>query len=108
MSRICKKKPAVTVYGPTGKLKQIHNNVGGHVLTTSTSTALLKRVDMSELLLKMISIILLFYCVFIICECAMYCPALESLCTFTHSVEFILHSSFSVSSPNYLFCFLYF
>ncbi len=78
MSRICKKKPAVctdeplsnsnicqkmallrsilsTAYGPTGRLKQIHNNVGGHVLTTSTSTALLKRVDMSEPLLKMIS-----------------------------------------------------
>ncbi|KAL1262730.1 hypothetical protein QQF64_005469 [Cirrhinus molitorella] len=78
MSRICKKKPAVctdeplsnsnicqkiflfrnilsTAYGPTGRLKQIHNNVGGHVLTTSTSTALLRRVDMSEPLLKMIS-----------------------------------------------------
>lgn len=78
MSRICKKKPAVctdeplsnsgicqkialmrnilsTSYGPTGRLKQIHNNVGGHVLTTSTSTALLKRVDMSEPLLKLIS-----------------------------------------------------
>ncbi|KAI2657964.1 usick-Kaufman Bardet-Biedl syndromes chaperonin isoform X1 [Labeo rohita] len=78
MSRICTKKPAVctdeplsnsnicqkisllrnilsTAYGPTGRLKQIHNNVGGHVLTTSTSTALLKRVDMSEPLLKMIS-----------------------------------------------------
>lgn len=78
MSRICKKKPAVctdeplsdsdicqkiallrnilsTAYGPTGRLKQIHNNVGGHVLTTSTSTALLKRVDMSEPLLKLIS-----------------------------------------------------
>ncbi|CAM4726067.1 unnamed protein product [Leuciscus chuanchicus] len=78
MSRICKKKPAVctdeplsdsnicqkiallrnilsTAYGPTGRLKQIHNNVGGHVLTTSTSTALLKRADMSEPLLKLIS-----------------------------------------------------
>ncbi|XP_059373214.1 molecular chaperone MKKS-like [Carassius carassius] len=78
MSRICKKKPAVctdeplsnsnicqkmallrnilsSAYGPTGRMKQIHNNVGGHVLTTSTSTALLKRVDMSEPLLKMIS-----------------------------------------------------
>ncbi|XP_058651035.1 McKusick-Kaufman/Bardet-Biedl syndromes putative chaperonin isoform X2 [Onychostoma macrolepis] len=78
MARICKKKPAVctdeplsnsnvcqkmallrsilsTAYGPTGRLKQIHNNVGGHVLTTSTSTALLKQVDMSEPLLKMIS-----------------------------------------------------
>uniref|UniRef100_A0A673LYM3 McKusick-Kaufman syndrome n=1 Tax=Sinocyclocheilus rhinocerous TaxID=307959 RepID=A0A673LYM3_9TELE len=78
MSHICKKKPAVctdeplsnssicqkmallrnilsTAYGPTGRLKQMHNNVGGHVLTTSTSTALLKRVDMSEPLLKMIS-----------------------------------------------------
>lgn len=78
MSRICRKKPAVctdeplsnrticqkiallndilrTSYGPTGRFKQIHNNVGGHVLTTSTSTALLKRLDVSEPLLKLIS-----------------------------------------------------
>ncbi|KAI7805806.1 McKusick-Kaufman/Bardet-Biedl syndromes putative chaperonin [Triplophysa rosa] len=78
MSRICKKKPAVctdeplsnssicqkiallrdilrTSYGPTGRLKQIHNNVGGHVLTTSTSTVLLKRLDLSEPILKLIS-----------------------------------------------------
>ncbi|XP_051507917.1 McKusick-Kaufman/Bardet-Biedl syndromes putative chaperonin [Myxocyprinus asiaticus] len=78
MSRICKKKPAVctddpisnsdislklallrdifsTGYGPTGRLKQIHNNVGGHVLTTSTSRVLLKGVDMSAPLLKLIS-----------------------------------------------------
>lgn len=78
MSRISKKKPALctdeplsnsticqkitllrnilsTAYGPTGRLKQIHNNVGGHVLTTSTSTALLKRLEMSEPLLKLIS-----------------------------------------------------
>lgn len=78
MSRICMKKPAVctdeplsnsticqkiallkhilsTSYGPAGRLKQIHNNVGGHVLTTSTSTVLLKRLDLSEPLLKLIS-----------------------------------------------------
>lgn len=78
MSRICKKKPAVctdeplsnsticqkiallidilsTSYGPSGRLKQIHNNVGGHVLTTSTSTVLLKRLELSEPILKLIS-----------------------------------------------------
>ncbi|XP_055026548.2 molecular chaperone MKKS [Misgurnus anguillicaudatus] len=78
MSRICKKEPAVctdeplsnskicqrialfrdilsTGYGPTGRLKQIHNNVGGNVLTTSTSTVLLKRLDLSDPLLKLIS-----------------------------------------------------
>ncbi|TRY93386.1 hypothetical protein DNTS_032876 [Danionella cerebrum] len=44
-----------TSYGPTGRLKQIHNNVGGNILTTSTSSALFSRLDMSEPFLKLIS-----------------------------------------------------
>lgn len=78
MSRVCKKKPSVctdeplsndelchklavlrhaltSCYGPRGRLKQIHNNVGGQVQTTSTSAVLLKATTFSEPLLKLIA-----------------------------------------------------
>lgn len=78
MSRVCKKKPSVctdeplsndelyrkiavlrhaltSCYGPRGRLKQIHNNVGGRVQTTSTSTVLLRAITFSEPLLKLIA-----------------------------------------------------
>ena len=42
-------------FGPKGRLKQVHNNVGGHVLTTSTSSVLLQAVPSSEPLLKLIT-----------------------------------------------------
>ncbi|KAJ8248054.1 hypothetical protein GJAV_G00237710 [Gymnothorax javanicus] len=35
-------------YGPRGRLKQVHNNVGGPVLTTSTSGVLLKALTVSH------------------------------------------------------------
>ncbi|KAG7321809.1 hypothetical protein KOW79_014667 [Hemibagrus wyckioides] len=76
MSRVCKKKPSVctdeplgndeichklavtrhalsSCYGPRGRLKQIHNNVGGQVQTTSTSSVLIKSITFSEPLLKL-------------------------------------------------------
>ncbi|KAI4905885.1 hypothetical protein NFI96_014090 [Prochilodus magdalenae] len=78
MSRVCKKNPSFctdeplaqsqvcqrftvlrqllsSCYGPFGRLKQIHNNVGGRVLTTSTSAVLLKAVTFSDPLLKLIA-----------------------------------------------------
>ncbi|MBN3320319.1 MKKS protein, partial [Atractosteus spatula] len=42
-------------FGPTGRLKQIHNNVGGHVQTTSTSAVLLKGVFTSHPVLKLLT-----------------------------------------------------
>lgn len=77
MSRLCKKTQSVCMdeplddgevgrkvtllrqivtscYGPYGRLKQIHNNVGGHVQTTSTSSVLLRTVQTSEPLLKLL------------------------------------------------------
>ncbi|XP_066507495.1 McKusick-Kaufman/Bardet-Biedl syndromes putative chaperonin [Hoplias malabaricus] len=78
MSRVCKKKLSVctdeplaqtevgqkvtlmhhllsSCYGPFGRLKQIHNNVGGHVVTTSTSAVLLKSMTLHDPLLKLIA-----------------------------------------------------
>ncbi|XP_036403248.1 McKusick-Kaufman/Bardet-Biedl syndromes putative chaperonin [Megalops cyprinoides] len=78
MSRLCKKHPSLctsnpltdeevcrklallrrifaSCFGPSGRLKQIHNNVGGHVLTTSTSTVLLKALTLSHPMLKLLS-----------------------------------------------------
>ncbi|TSN57734.1 T-complex protein 1 subunit beta [Bagarius yarrelli] len=78
MSRVCKKKSSVctddplnndeichkltvmrhilsSCYGPHGRLKQIHNNVGGQIQITSTSAVLLKAVSLSEPLLKLIA-----------------------------------------------------
>lgn len=77
MSRLCKKTQSVCMdepladdevgrkimllrqivtscYGPYGRLKQVHNNVGGHVQTTSTSSVLFRTVHTSEPLLKLL------------------------------------------------------
>lgn len=77
MSRLCKKTQSVckdeplsdsdisrkltllrqivrSCYGPHGRLKQVHNNVGGHVQTTSTSAVLLRTMQTSEPLLKLL------------------------------------------------------
>ncbi|KAG7230032.1 hypothetical protein INR49_009752 [Caranx melampygus] len=35
-------------FGPTGRLKQVHNNIGGHVVTTSTSSVLLPAISSSQ------------------------------------------------------------
>lgn len=35
-------------FGPRGRLKQVHNNAGGHVVTTSTSSVLLAAISSSE------------------------------------------------------------
>ncbi|XP_017292178.1 McKusick-Kaufman/Bardet-Biedl syndromes putative chaperonin isoform X2 [Kryptolebias marmoratus] len=71
MSRLVKKSPSVctdlpldnadicnklrlmrellgSCYGPTGRLKQIHNNIGGRVVTTSSSSVLLPAIASSE------------------------------------------------------------
>ncbi|KAJ8412761.1 hypothetical protein AAFF_G00117120 [Aldrovandia affinis] len=78
MSRLSKKQPSVctsdplsdgevcrklavlrqiltSCFGPCGRLKQIHNNVGGHVLTTSTSAVLLKSLTMSHPVQKLLA-----------------------------------------------------
>lgn len=78
MSRVCKRKPSVctdqplsndeicnkvavmrraltSCYGPRGRLKQIHNAVGGQVQTTSTSGVLLRAMTLSEPLLRLIA-----------------------------------------------------
>lgn len=41
-------------YGPTARLKQIHNNIGGHVVTTSSSSVLLPAISSSEPLVNLI------------------------------------------------------
>ncbi|CAL8359244.1 unnamed protein product [Boreogadus saida] len=78
MSRLSKKSPALctdlplenpdicqklnvfkqlltSCFGPNGKLKQVHNNIGGHSVTTSTSEVLLQSVSPSHPLLKFIA-----------------------------------------------------
>ncbi|KAM4607157.1 molecular chaperone MKKS [Polymixia lowei] len=42
-------------FGPTGRLKQVHNNIGGHVITTSTSSALLQAVSSSQPFVKLVA-----------------------------------------------------
>ncbi|KAJ7987366.1 hypothetical protein DPEC_G00325740 [Dallia pectoralis] len=42
-------------FGPYGRLKQVHNTIGGHVLTTSTSSFLIQALNSSEPLLKLIN-----------------------------------------------------
>ncbi|KAM6163477.1 molecular chaperone MKKS [Rhynchocyon petersi] len=42
-------------YGPTGRLKQLHNGVGGHVCTTSQSTALLRGLLVTHPVLKILT-----------------------------------------------------
>ncbi|XP_056148291.1 McKusick-Kaufman/Bardet-Biedl syndromes putative chaperonin [Lampris incognitus] len=78
MSRLAKKSPPVCVdlplddsdfrrklkclrqllescFGPAGRLKQVHNNIGGHVITTSTSSVLLQSASSSHPLMKIIT-----------------------------------------------------
>lgn len=77
MSRLVKKSPSVctdlplddadicsklrllkqllaSCFGPTGRLKQVHNNIGGHVVTTSTSSVLLSAISSSQSFVNMI------------------------------------------------------
>ncbi|XP_028983135.1 McKusick-Kaufman/Bardet-Biedl syndromes putative chaperonin [Betta splendens] len=77
MSRLVKKSPSVctdlplnntdicaklrllkqlvgSCFGPTGRLKHVHNNIGGHVVTTSTSAVLLAAVSSSQPLVSLI------------------------------------------------------
>ncbi|KAM8859925.1 molecular chaperone MKKS [Spinachia spinachia] len=41
-------------FGPTGRLKQVHNNIGGHVLTTSSSSVLLPAISSSHSFINLI------------------------------------------------------
>ncbi|XP_027133847.1 molecular chaperone MKKS isoform X2 [Larimichthys crocea] len=41
-------------FGPTGRLKQVHNNIGGHVVTTSTSSVLLPAITSSQPFINLI------------------------------------------------------
>ncbi|XP_014352754.1 McKusick-Kaufman/Bardet-Biedl syndromes putative chaperonin [Latimeria chalumnae] len=41
-------------YGPTGRLKQIHNGMGGHICTTSQSSALLGSMTFTHPVLKLL------------------------------------------------------
>ncbi|XP_037639253.1 McKusick-Kaufman/Bardet-Biedl syndromes putative chaperonin isoform X1 [Sebastes umbrosus] len=41
-------------FGPTGRLKQVHNNIGGHVITTSTSSVLLPAISSSQPFINLI------------------------------------------------------
>ncbi|KAG7512857.1 usick-Kaufman Bardet-Biedl syndromes chaperonin [Solea senegalensis] len=77
MSRLVKKSPSVctdlpldnadiynklsllrqllaSCFGPTGRLKQVHNNIGGHVVTTSTSSVLFPAISSSQPLVNLI------------------------------------------------------
>ncbi|XP_014884439.1 molecular chaperone MKKS [Poecilia latipinna] len=77
MSRIVKKSPSVCTdlplnssdvcnklrlmkellkssYGPTARLKQVHNNIGGAVVTTSTSSVLLQAISSSHPIVSLI------------------------------------------------------
>lgn len=77
MSRLVKKSPSVctdlpldnsdfcgklhvlkellkSAYGPSGRLKHVHNNIGGHVVTTSTSCVVLTGISSSQPLINLI------------------------------------------------------
>lgn len=41
-------------FGPTGRLKQVHNNIGGHVITTSSSSVLLPAISSSQSFINLI------------------------------------------------------
>ncbi|XP_034537407.1 McKusick-Kaufman/Bardet-Biedl syndromes putative chaperonin [Notolabrus celidotus] len=41
-------------FGPSGRLKQVHNNIGGHVVTTSSSSVLLAALSSSQPLVNLI------------------------------------------------------
>lgn len=56
---ICKKLDLLrqllrSCFGPTGRLKQVHNNIGGHVVTTSTSSVLLPAISSSQPFINLI------------------------------------------------------
>ncbi|XP_022599599.1 McKusick-Kaufman/Bardet-Biedl syndromes putative chaperonin [Seriola dumerili] len=42
------RKLLTSCFGPTGRLKQVHNNIGGHVVTTSSSSVLLPAISSSQ------------------------------------------------------------
>ncbi|XP_023593325.1 molecular chaperone MKKS isoform X2 [Trichechus manatus latirostris] len=42
-------------YGPSGRLKQLHNGAGGHVCTTSQSSALLRGLSVTHPVLKILT-----------------------------------------------------
>lgn len=42
-------------YGPAGRLKQLHNGVGGYVCTTSQSLAILRRLSVSHPVLRVLT-----------------------------------------------------
>ncbi|XP_043912669.1 McKusick-Kaufman/Bardet-Biedl syndromes putative chaperonin-like isoform X2 [Protopterus annectens] len=46
---------AKSCYGPSGRLKQVHNGVGGCICTTSESNALLSKIPFSHSILKLLS-----------------------------------------------------
>lgn len=46
-------------FGPRGRLKQVHNNIGGRVVTTSTSSVLLSAVSSSQPFINLIKISIL-------------------------------------------------
>ncbi|XP_028279540.1 molecular chaperone MKKS [Parambassis ranga] len=77
MSRLVKKSPSVctdlpldnadiwnklvllrqlltSCFGPTARLKQVHNNIGGHVVTTSASSVLLPAISSSQPFINLI------------------------------------------------------
>ncbi|XP_053189068.1 McKusick-Kaufman/Bardet-Biedl syndromes putative chaperonin [Scomber japonicus] len=41
-------------FGPTGRLKQVHNNIGGHVVTTSSSSVLLPAISSPQPFINLI------------------------------------------------------
>ncbi|XP_015248692.1 PREDICTED: McKusick-Kaufman/Bardet-Biedl syndromes putative chaperonin [Cyprinodon variegatus] len=41
-------------YGPTGRLKQVHNNIGGSVVTSSASSVLLQAISSSQPIINLI------------------------------------------------------
>uniref|UniRef100_A0A3P8U2U0 MKKS centrosomal shuttling protein n=1 Tax=Amphiprion percula TaxID=161767 RepID=A0A3P8U2U0_AMPPE len=41
-------------FGPTARLKQVHNNIGGHVVTTSSSSVLLPAISSSQPFINLI------------------------------------------------------
>lgn len=45
---------ATSCYGPTGRLKQVHNGSGGYVITTSQSSALLGALSISHPVLQLL------------------------------------------------------
>ncbi|KAJ3609909.1 hypothetical protein NHX12_022003 [Muraenolepis orangiensis] len=49
------KQLLTSCFGPNGKLKQVHNNIGGHSVTTSTSQVLLQSASPSHPLLKVVA-----------------------------------------------------